>query len=373
MLRRPSKDFARIARDEEQGTLTPSDAAREYLAVDPDYAPALWTLGLAEIDRGNLADAERLIWSGLRNSPARPEPYFAYATLLEAQNTPRTRIEYAEMLCFWKAALPGELPTSTERLIEPVTRKWLTDPIDFYAGAMALEARLAKSGFDLDPELAPYDVLNEFQRGIAGVFVPGTLERTLEYGAELAPLLHAAIREWVNDREQSLLGFRAACFFIALLGETGGPAMIADLLELAGDPPPLFPFVHWALHRLSRRFPEAALRTLRDRIAGAPPELRRILADHLNELPEIDGVTDALVELLADLPPSGDTPYLLAIVTDGLRKRNQPERARQLLAEHPPSEFELLPTLHEERITTTTLRDILFEDTFSQYLLEESG
>ncbi len=113
---------------------------------------------------------------------------------------------------------------------------------------------------------------------------------------------------------------------------------MGDLLELTREPgDQLFPYFHWALYRLGQRFPAAALASLSAAARNSGSSLRCAVAEHLNLLPEIDGVAPALAALIEDFPRIAreeEAAYLLAIVTDAMSNRDAVEQAHSILAQN---------------------------------------
>src|SRR5690606_1353437 len=100
---------------------------------------------------------------------------------------------------------------------------------------------------------------------------------------------------------------------IALAGETAGPEIVEDLVELiaTGDADSIFLHANWALWRVGQRFPAQTLDQLRKAAAEAHLSLRCALADQVELLPETPGIETALAALLdgfADLARENDAP-----------------------------------------------------------------
>ncbi len=328
-----------IGRQVERGKLDASQGARQMLALEPDFSPAI--LVTAEILRsaGDLSQAEQVLWNGLSRCPCDPALYYSLAGVIQRRRPEDEHVLELLVIAFRKVSLSQTISPLIAGLMSPAVgdRGPATNPKTY-----ALMAETFGSAIDarrpppVDDRLAPYRILDDLQFESSFGVGAESLREVLEHPAIYAPLLYGAIRESANTAEDaSSLRPPALRIFTAILGEIGGPERIADLLELSQiDDEPTFLHVNWAIYRLGQRFPSAALETLRAAAKGAAAPMLCGLAEQLNLLPEMDGVLPALRSLLQEFPRiarQDNAPYLLAIVTDAMAERGAVDEAQSLL------------------------------------------
>jgi hypothetical protein len=333
-----------ITRRAKRKRQAPVETARQLLAVEPTFVPAILMEGLAVQDTGDPAQAEELLWKALSLGPDRGETYLYLGTLIQRRRPGDPVAERLQELAFWKFSMAEQVKGEIAALLGGLLKNVgpATDPYTYRMLATAYEKNFNQThgvaAAEEDKRLAPYQVLNDLEREVEIELERETLRKVLDGGPEYTPLLHAALRERSNvNPKYRALNPPALGVFAAILGETGGPELIADLFELADDPDgPTFFHVHWAIHRLGQRFPETALEAFRDATRDSSAAMRCSLAEQLNLLPEIEGVVPALAALLDEFPmiaeDDEDAPYLLAIVTDAMAERGKVEEAHAILS-----------------------------------------
>lgn len=327
-----------IAQRFHDGALTELEAGRRLTEVDPDFGGGYLLLGNGNSEAGDLIVAESCYWQALHRMPCDYGPYMA---LSEARLKRAGNDSFAQrmmLLAIWKLAFCGEIPDHIARFFG--SRMKIPDldfkaPATYEALASLLEREVETSG-ECEERLRPFELLNEIQRQAAGGLDAELVRDLLAQSERLVPLWRAALREWAEAR--SKLSPDVVGLLIALAGETAGPEIVEDLVELiaTGDADSIFLHANWALWRVGQRFPAQTLDQLRKAAAEAHLSLRCALADQVELLPETPGIETALAALLdgfADLARENDAPYLLAIVMQTLKKSGYADAARRYFQE----------------------------------------
>lgn len=344
MLERPAEvteQLAALVSESEAGDLDPRQAAERMLSVAPDHAPSHLMLALAIRQDGDIEGAEAMHWKAIEEAPCTALYYLTLEETLRA----RDGIDHPLLRRLRRMALQ-KLGGADE--IQPVVAEIFHDS----AGA-----GLAKESWDFfDPEtyrilltmsevseklddgpetdrLLPYRVLADFQQQAISAVDDQTLHEILDNRERCLPLLRAAFREWVEG--PSDLGHDALCLMMAIMGEIGVAKDMEDLWELSEyDDLAMFGHAHFALYRFGQRMPEAALAVIRKLTPGAPVATRCGFAEQLVALPNLEGLTEALLDLLNDLTEAKheDGGYLLMLVTHGLAALGKPVQVQEVMA-----------------------------------------
>jgi hypothetical protein len=344
MLERPAEvteQLAALASESEEGGLDPRQAAQRILSIAPDHAPSHLLLALAMRQDGDMEGAEAMHWKAIEGAPCTA----VYYLTLEETLRPRDGIDHPLLRRLRRMALQ-KLGGADE--IQPIvaeifhdsagegTAKESWDFFDPETYRILLAMSEVSEKLDDGPEsdrLLPYRALADLQQQAISAVEPKTLDEILDNRERCLPLLRAAFREWVEG--PSDLGHDALCLMMAIMGDIGGAEDMEDLWELFGyDDLAMFGHAHFALYRLGQRMPEAALAEIRKRTPGASVALRCGFAEQLVALPNVEGLTEALLDLLDDLSETKheDDGYLLMLVTHGLAALGKTVQVQEVMA-----------------------------------------
>jgi len=312
---------AEITKQHQAGKMSDLDAGTRFLEIDPDCVTGYLLLVGCRTAEGDLAGAESYSWQALQRMPCDPRPYLSLAEIRRrtAENDPVARRLTA--IGFWKISLLAEVPAELAGLFRThleSTRLDFDDPSAYAGMAMVLDRQAAGEAVP-DDRLVPYELLNEIELEAEVGLDPDLLDRILDHSATLIPLWRGALRQ--RKERGDVPAAEAAGMILALLGETAGPEMIADLMKLADSTDPvIFLHTNWAIWRLGQRFPAEALATL-----GSANRVtqRCAAAEHIPLLPETPGRETALSRLLegfGDFATDSEAAFLLAAVVGGLER-----------------------------------------------------
>jgi hypothetical protein len=261
------------------------------------------------------------LWQALELNPCEPQLYLTLADLYRAQSPDSPWADCLTEL----ATLPGP---GHEREAGPTP--------------------------EIAERLRPFRLLMDLRRQAPAEIDPQLIDEVREHAGACVPILERALRELAPSEEET--DELAACFLAALVGEFGGPEAVACLVELSvSDRPWLPPHAEWAVWRIGRRFPEAAVAALRSAIPGASVAVRCAIGEQLAVAPKGPAIAPALLELLdgfEELPKVHGAVHLLAGVAGSLRAIGEAELSRQSLERYarflPARDRKELEPLHEE-------------------------
>jgi len=326
---------ARIARECDAGAISEGEAGARLIEVDPDFGGGYILRGNGFSQAGDLAGAESCYWKALDRMPCDYMTYMALSDARRRQAGDDPLSRRLLRLAIWKLALYEKVPEEAVRHFREHMKGAafdFNDPVTFEALAITLEREAPSESCD---RLRPFELLNDLQRQAAGGMDAGLLQDILSDPGPLIPLWRAALRDWAERR--SALPLDAVSLMIALLGETAGPEILEDLLELIDfSDRPVFLHANWAVWRLGQRFPAEALDRFRAAGAGARATLRCALAEQIDLLPETPGIEAALTSLLegfAGFAQEDDAPWLLATIMEALNELGRADEAERVFRE----------------------------------------
>ncbi len=344
MLERPAevtKQLAALASHSEAGGLDPRRTAEKILAVAPDHAPSHLLLALAMRQDGDTDGAEAMLWKAIDEAPCTA----IYYLTLEETLRPRDGIDHPLLrrlrrMAFQKLAGADEIQPLVAEIFEDsagegmAKESWDFFEPETYQNLLAMSE--VSEELDDGPEtdrLLPYRVLADIQQQAISAVDYTTLHEILDNRERCLPLLRAAFREWVEG--PSDLGHDALCLMMAIMGEIGAAEDLEDLWELSEyDDMDIFGHAHFALYRLGQRMPEAALAVIRKHTPSSSVATRCGFGEQLVTLPNVEGLTEALLDLLDDSPETSneDDGYLLMLVTHGLAALGKPVQVQEAVA-----------------------------------------
>ena len=353
---------------------------QRLIDVDPLFAPAYDVLAARHSERGDLHQAESLVWKALELWPCDYSLYYHLAVIRLARIPDDAMARRLHHLGISKLALLDEIP---EAAVEEFSELFgstadASDPEMYEALAIAEDARLRDSPQppEVEKRLLPYVLLNDLQREAPSVVAHQTMSRIIEHASECVPLLRAALREWARDLGH--VSDPAAAMIIALLGETGDLEVLDELMELMEDER-VFRSVHWAIHRLAERYPQQALAAFCAGAIDAPLGWRCGLAEQMYLMAPMPDLDDALARLLDGFSRFGrqtNSSHLLLVVVEALERLGSRERARSLLSRCEPmltkaerqwvravrsGEAEFTTTLADEGLVGPDIEDVCLE------------
>ncbi len=374
----------------------PRAAAREILRLDPHCAAAHMLLGSTAFKAGRIEEAERHFWDGLAEWPCSQAFYVGLADARRAQSIAGSDDQLTndlQRLAYRKIWMSGAIPQSlAKQFNETIGGKAGLDfnkPESFLTLAEAIDSD--RSG-PADARLRPYLLLDMLQDQADEMEVDedliGQIRRSAE---EVVPVFESALREWANHSE--VVTPDAICLIIALLGEIAPVSALDNLLDASetanGDD--LFLHCHWAIWRISQRFPEAAMERFRARIPDADASLRCGIAEQFSLMPkgQVSGLT--LLLLLKDfarIAGQMDADYLLSATVLALETHGCLDEAKAAIRRCRPAlpktrqrDFDLMqaggftPRLTAESIAAFDIEAICLEgalfDSFDEDLDEE--
>jgi len=360
-----------ILRAAEAGEITEAEAAERQLQIDPSYGPAFLSLGNERAVAGDLLEAESLLWQALDLIPSSFAPYLSLSNVRSGRNPDDPLAKRLLELGMWKLALTDQIP---DQIADTFGGKFgslggdCKNPKAYATLARSLEG--THKGVD-PPEvrdrLLPYRLLNDLQRQAPTAMEQDLLQDILANAGRCAPLFNGALLDW--GRSSDALSPRALLLVVALLGEIGGIEMLDDLLELAlVQDDEIFLHANWAVWRIGQRFPSEALVRFRMAAPQGRVAFRCALAEHMNLLPETEGLESALTDLLdgfSTFAADNDAPVLLMTVVTALGdmgcypqadallascRKLLPQKGRQYLRDLEEMEGRFLPRLVNEEI-----------------------
>src|SRR5215831_1594822 len=338
--KKTAREFSRLVEELGKKLGNEVELANRMIALDPDFAPAYAMLSLHEFEERNFDAAEQLAWKVLELFPCAYHSCTGLAQIRAQRDPDDAMARRLQHLAIWKLALWDEIPdVVADELRDSVGMAG--DPADpmtyeMLAGGEDIRLRKAPHPPEVEGRLLPYVLLNDLQRQAPAVVDHQTMSAIIAHPAECIPALRGAVRQWARGAND--VSDDAAYMSIAMLGEIGGPDLMEDLLELAGEEDS-FLHVHWAIHRLAERYPEGALAAFRAATPKAGLGMRCGLAEHMYLIPRTPGVEEALTSLLDGFSRQtryDDAPHLLMTATEALTKHGFPELSGRLFARYAP-------------------------------------
>jgi hypothetical protein len=369
----------------------PAELARQMLDAWPEW-PQAWILIAA--NSKDQQEGEAAYRKALELGPCRAEFYLAYGDVRTQRNEADVLAKRLRHLGLWKLALAEEVRPGMAEAFKPVLGDRASEP-EAYEIVARLEDRQLEGVVD-PPEvierLRPFRLLNDLQREAPDALAQDTLQSILGHSSECAPLFRSALHQWA--REEDVLDDRGLRLLIAFLGEISGPDFVDDLLELTNtSDKALFLHVHWAIHRLGERHPDAVLERFQAAARNASIGLRCALADQLLLL---DGVRDeeaqltllvSLLDGLEQFAASENAAYLLASVAFTLAERERGDleksviqryqkaltrEGREWLRDARKADSDFLPVLVEEEIEGVSLENVCIDRVLMEDELDET-
>jgi hypothetical protein len=355
----------------------PVDAARRAIGIDPTYSVAWTVLGTALAEQQNWAESENALRTAIRLGPSRPLPYLQLADVLRSQEKDPATKHWARVLGWRACAAAAKVPDGIAETFSDVSK---LEAIDFrdpgVYGALAneLESKPPEGvASGITDEFLPYDLLLELCIEAREEVTPALLAEIRATPACVQVFL-AALRDaaWRSDQ----LADEAVGLTAAVLGETGGPEVAPELLELCGAQSEVArDHANWAVWRLGQRLPRETLAAFVDATPASAVPIRCALAEQLAFLPEDVDAEAALRGLLAGDMGHPDAPYLVLVVSDALARRGHRSASRaaykdglKLLdaegrrwAEDKVGKREFAPYLLHADITGHSLEEICFD------------
>jgi tetratricopeptide (TPR) repeat protein len=324
-----------VVRALQASEISETEAGERLLKLDPESGAAYMTLGNARMAAGDLAEAESLLWQALDRMPCYYGPYMSLSDVRRIRDPEDVLSLRLRELAIWKLSFSEDIPDSVADALRGGSGKLdFKDPETYEMLATAMEVR----GKDVvDPpevldRLLPYRLLNDLQRQAPEVVAHRLLREILDNSPRCLPLWRAALRQW--GKNPDAVSTKALALIVAILGEIAGIDVLDDLLELATlCDHAIFLHAHWAIFRIGERFPSEALAKFRAVTPTATVPLRCALAEHINLLPEVEGMASALIDLLegfSSFAHHTDTHYLLMVVLDALHELGGDDQARQV-------------------------------------------
>jgi hypothetical protein len=326
---------AEIARQHQDGKISDLEAGTQLIETDLECASGYLLLAGHRVADGDLAGAEAYAWQALQRMPCDSTGYLTLANLLHKQAKDDAAARRLMALGFWKVSFQQEVPAEVAESLgglESEARLDFSDPSEYAALAIELDEQAAAER-ESDDRLLPYELLNDIETEAEAGLEPELLDRILRHSAVLIPLWRAALRRWADTGDAP--DADALGMIIALLGETAGPEVLADLMELVESiDPVIFLHANWAVWRLGQRFPAEVLAALgsADRVSR-----RCAAAEHILLLPETPGRAAAasrLLEGFAEFAKDNDAAFLLAAVMSTLEQMGRPTDAERALRQY---------------------------------------
>jgi hypothetical protein len=307
------------------GDLSKAEAFGRAVAADPNDATALTLLGMLAEQAGNLVEAERLARASIRNGPSGHDGYMLLERTLDALGAdPQLVSGYLELgmkkMAYDEEALESidfgriapELPTE---LLRGGHR-------NFELLQMTIE-HLEQTRLPETPavsmELEPHRLIHQLREAGDEPLPRELVDGILARAADCAPMLLGILKDYGEEfipEDDDPMVLRA----LALLGEIGDPATLAEITEFLELEDESFGNVaRWAFHRIAFRQPAAALEVIRQIIPRCDAMNRAAMALQIAELPKVPGRFEAMQSVLLNFErePKDVQEALLAGVITG--------------------------------------------------------
>jgi hypothetical protein len=292
------------------GKLSQEDALLKLLELDPHDGTEWLALGMVRKEQGRIQEVVDCFWQAANANPCRYESFLGLGTLTEP----------SDPLAAGLLSLAGQKALALEQAEEKNRETWEM--------AVAVGARLrGTEPQSVTDRLRPHRLVQEMLAPPQSGMARHVVEQILEYREACTPLLLGTLRASVDGMMPEDYNFPAIAA-LALLGEMGDPSVLPTLLYfLDDDDLDLRHASTWAVARIARTRPAEVLPQLRERAAAGPTSLRWGMAQVYSGMRGIDGVTDALIELLeglGELPP-GERDLLFQAVAMAVFDTQGPE------------------------------------------------
>jgi tetratricopeptide (TPR) repeat protein len=299
MLMIPPSTFAarrKLLLQAEAGALTREQAFQQALELDPNDWVALGGLALVRREAGNIEEAERLAWRGLRANPCQVSFYVLLSDLVKRHKQSASLAEGLLELALSKTLQDDD---ELEDLLQKGTE--FKSRADIEKALALLTAQRKSQPRRVEEVLRPFWLVHELQ-----IVLPGRLDRELvdlvvKLGADCGPLLVGVLRAWFSDAFPEGEDFPAEAS-LALLGEIGDPAALHELLECCTLREELLSeAAHWAVARIAERRPAETLQSFQRIAADSDPFLLSAIAQHLALMPSLEGARELLLGMIGRL------------------------------------------------------------------------
>jgi Protein of unknown function (DUF2384) len=286
----------RLFQQMEAGTLTYEQAFQQALELDPNDWVALAGLSAVRRESGDLEEAERLCWRGLRAHPCVSESYVFLAGLVARHKKSSSLAEGLMELGLRKVLRDEE--ALSEFLESGRETKTRADVEATVAALATLRTSQPQRAADV---LRPYRLIHELQVAPAGRLDRKLVDLIVEPGAECGLLLIGVLRDWIEERLPEGEDFPAEAS-LALLGEIGDPATLPELLEFSTlEDEVLSGAAHWSVARIAGRRPAETLQAFQRIAAETDLIAMGAVAQYLALVPPMEGAVELLLGMIERL------------------------------------------------------------------------
>ena len=331
---------ARLLNDVDRGKITPEQAYRRLLDLDPADLIALLGMSRLRREAGDLAGAEDYLWRAAQAQPCTWPPYLELSELLseqEALSQGLAELALSKVLLDEKgleALGPAPLPFGLEDI---EGSKDLSKEEQIELVIEALRRRRDLEPVPVTARLRPYRLIHQLQD--AEELDAQLVDALLQEGESIVPLLVGVLRSWAQgflpEDEEDVLEDT-----LALLGEIGHAGAIPHLLEYAGlDNVDLSGAAGWALDRIIDRNREQAVRAMGEIAPGLDANERMAVLERVLRHPGLDASGELLARLSENLDrmPIPDLGAFLPTLVGAMiaaRGRAGVEPARAVMRRH---------------------------------------
>jgi hypothetical protein len=328
-----------LVRDVDRGKITPEQAYRRLLDLEPDDHVAMLEMSRLRREAGDLAGAEDYLWRAAQAQPCTWPPYLGLSELLseqEALSQGLAELALSKLLLDEEGleALPGPIPFGLDD-IEGC--KDLSNEEQIELLIEALRRRRDIEPVPVTARLRPYRLIHQLQE--AEDPDAHLIDALVQEGESIVPLLVGVLRGWAQsflpEDEEDVVENT-----LALLGEIGDAGAIPHLLEYAVlDHVDLSGAAGWALDRIIEIHRKQAVRVIGEIASGLSADERMVVMERLLRQPDLDASGELLARLSENLDrmPAPDLgaflPTLLG-ATIATRGRAGVELARTLMRRH---------------------------------------
>ena len=278
-----------------EGKVSPEEGLRKFLEIDPFDPIALLGLGVLYSQQGQLDEAAQFLWRAAEADPSNWDPYMALAALGKDDARPSPLTGAVLVLGFRKALANEERYREETRESPTLSRREMEEMVALGAHLQSTEPQ------SVTDRLRPHRLVHELQYPPATGVRPEVVEQILEYRDVCQPLLLGTLRGWGLRSFRDDHDFPAEAA-LALLGEIGDLATLPAMLEfLDVEEDGVREAAAWAVWRLTERSPRDVLPKLRQAAAAGPSSFRWGLAAAYGMMRGIEGVQEALLDLLQGL------------------------------------------------------------------------
>ena len=331
---------ARLLRDVDRGKITPEQAYRRLLDLEPDDHVALMGMGRLRREAGDHAGAEDYLWRATQAQPCTWTPFLRLSELLSAQEALSqglSELAFSKLLLDeegLQALGPGPIPFSLDDI---EGYKNLSKEEQIQLVIEALRQRRDLEPISVTARLRPYRLIHQLQE--AEDLDAHFIDALVHEGESLVPLLVGVLRGWAQsflpeDDEDVVENT------LALLGEIGHAGAIPHLLEYAVlDNVDLSGAAGWALGRIIDRNLQQAARAFGEIAPGLGANERMAVLERVLRHPGLDASGELLARLSENLDhiPSQDFGAFLPTLIGAMiaaRGRAGVEPARALMRRH---------------------------------------